>query len=52
MLTIYDSFGDQVGQVEALGERPTWDGLGRTAIDIADDNEGWIEDEEGVTVYG
>lgn len=52
MLTVYDSYGDEVGQVGALSERPTWDGLGRTAMQIADDNDGWIEDEEGKTVYG
>lgn len=51
MLTIYDSFGDEIGRVGALDECPTWDGLGRSARDIADANEGWIEDEGGVVVY-
>jgi len=52
MLTIYDSYGDEIGRVGALEERPPWDGLGRTARDITDANEGWIEDESGVVVYG
>jgi len=54
-LLVLDGSGDTLGQIESLDEldkAPDWENaLGRTVRQIANANDGYIEDEDGSVVW-
>lgn len=48
----YDGAEEELGPVDSLDETPAWENaLQRPIKRIVDQNDGWIEDEDGRVVY-